>query len=777
MGRDTISQAWPRSGAACALLGVSLLLAGCPKGNADYKKARKAEALQDYDTALVHYERALKADPLNVEYKLKATRTRFEAAQAHVDAGQKLKEKGELQLALAEFEKAAAMDPASPVAAQEVRATLELLAKRKTAAAGQAGAPPVPAAGPAPEDVQLLEAPPDLMPLSRDPINLKITNDARIVFDTIAKLAGLTVVYDPDFQTRRITTELTNVTLEQALDVASLQAKAFWKPMTSNIIFVASDQQQKRKDYEELVVKTFYVSNTIAAQDLTEIVNGLRQVLELRRIQQINAQNAIMIRDTPDRLLLAEKIIRDIDKAKPEVVVQVSVLQARRDRMRDLGVTPGSSSVLAFAPRNATSSGGSGGGTTGTTNQIALNDLQRLSTADYSITLPGASATALITDSQTRIIQNPEIRVVDGQSAKLRVGDRVPIATGSFGTGLGGVGTGQVGQSIGFNPLVNTQFQYQDVGVNIDITPRVHASREVSMKVAVEVSSVAGRVTIGGIEQPIISQRKIEHDIRLVEGEVSVLGGIVERSETRSLSGWPGLSKIPILRYFFSGENKESVESEVLIVLTPRIVRMPELSALNVRGIAAGTESNIRVRTQAQGAGPVAVPAPPAAPKPAAAAAPPPSQTPTPAQQAATPAAAPARLRFEPGVVALKPGEAATIGIVIEEVRDLFSIPLLLQYNPAVLHVEEVRHGGFLSGGTQEIAIVQRVDKERGQAVISATRQPNTPGVSGSGTLVGIVVRGLAAGTTQISVVQVRAKDAQARDIAVVSTEAQVRVQ
>jgi general secretion pathway protein D len=302
----------------------------------------------------------------------------------------------------------------------------------------------------------------------------------------------------------------------------------------------------------------------------------------------------------------------------------------------------------------------------------------------------------------------------------------------------------------------------------------VHATREVSMKVAVEVSSVAGRVTIGGIEQPIISQRKIEHDIRLVEGEVSVLGGIVERSATRSLSGWPGLSRIPILRYFFSGETTENVESEVLIVLTPRIVRMPELSALNLRGIAAGTESNIRVRTQAQGAGPLAVP-PPAQQAP-----PPPQKPPAATQTPAPPVTAPvgpARLRFEPGVVALKPGETATIGIVIEDVKDLFSIPMLLQYNPAVLQVEEVRHGGFLSGGTQEIAIVQRVDKERGQAVIAATRQPNTPGVNGTGTLVGIVVRGVAAGTTQISVVQISAKDSRAKDIAVVSTEAQVRVQ
>ncbi len=771
-----------RATAAAATLCAALLLAGCPKGNADFKTAKKAEALQDYDTALVHYERALRADPLNAEYKLKVSRIRFEAGQAHVDRGLKLREKGDLQLALAEFEKALAIDPASAIADQQLRSTLEALATKKAEQ-------PAPAAPPTVQEPKLMENPPALMPLSRDPINLKFTNEARIVFETIAKLAGITVIFDPDFQSRRVTTELTNVTLEQALDIVALQSKAFWKPVTGNIIFIIPDQQQKRRDYEEWVVKTFYMSNTLQAQDLTEIVNGLRQILDLRKVQQVNAQNAIVIRDTPDKILLAEKIIRDIDKAKPEVVIQVSVLTARRDRARDLGIMPGSSAVLSFAPRNPTSSD-----TDSSSNQIRLNELQRLSSADYSITLPGATATALITDSHTKIIQNPEIRVVDGQPAKLRVGDRVPIATGSFqaGLGVGGVGTGGTAGGL-VNPLVNTQFQYIDVGVNIDITPRIHNDRDVSMKVVIDVSNVAGRVNIGGIEQPIISQRKIEHDIRLVEGEVSVLGGIVERSETKSISGWPGLSKIPFLRYLFSSESKDEAESEVLIVLRPRVVRLPEITAANMRGLSAGSESFIRVRPEETApVAPAQAPPPgqqpgqqPPAQRPAGLQQPPTQAPTTPSQTASTPPAPaapmdpakPARLRFDPASLDLKPGETATIGLVVEDAKDLFSIPLLLQYNPAVISVEEVRHGGFLSGGTQEIAIVQRIDRERGQAIVSATRQPNTPGISGSGTLVGIVVKALAAGSTPISVVQVNARDSQQRPLPLVSTEATVRVQ
>ncbi len=770
--------------AAVLVVGISVLLAACPKGNADFKAGKKAEAVSDYDTALVHYERALKADPLNAEYRLKASRIRFEAGQAHVDAGRKLRDKGDLPLAVAEFEKAMAIDPASAVAAQELKATLELMAARNAAAASEGGASPPPE----PEPAKLMAEPPTLMPLSRDPINLKVTNDARIVFETIGKLAGLTVVFDPEFQSRRITTELTSITLEQALDVVSLQSKAFWKPITSNIIFISSDSVQKRKDFEEYVVKTFYLNNTIAAQDLTEIVNGLRQILDLRKVQQINALNAIIIRDTVDKIRLAEKILSDIDKAKPEVVIQVSVLQARRDRARDLGITPGSSSVLSFTPRNPT-----GGSDSGAANQIQLNELQRLSSADYSITLPGAAATALITDSTTRIIQNPEIRVVDGQSAKLNVGDRVPIATGSFQAGLGGTvgGVTTGGAGAGFvNPLVNTQFQYIDVGVNINITPRIHTDREISMKVQIEVSSVAGRVNIGGIEQPIISQRKIEHDIRLQEGEVNVLGGIVERSQTKSISGWPGLSKIPFLRYLFSTENVDQVESEVLIVLTPRIVRLPQISAENLRSLSAGTDTNVRVRTEDNAIGPT-VP-PPGTQPPAATQAPaqapseparrpvvPPSPGGTPAPAATQPPAQGpmGRLRFAPEQIPLSVGQTVTVGLVVENVDDLFSIPLLLQYDPKVISIEEVRHGGFLSGGTQEIAIVQRIDQARGQAIISATRQPNTPGVSGSGTLVGIVIKGLAAGQSPLAVVQVNARNSQQKALPLLSSEGAVLVQ
>ena len=764
-------------------MGAGLMAAGCPKGKTDYSQGRKAERLQDYDAAYDYYQKALKNDPENAIYLIKFNQARFEASSLHVKNGAKLRERGQLEAAASEFQRAVAIDPSSPIAEQELRKTVGLIEERNRASNAATEPPKDDHSGEPP----LASMPPELKPLPSTSINLTMENDAKIVYETIAKLAGITAIFDPDFPARRIPAKLNNVTLEQALEIVSLESKAFWKPVTENIIFVIPDTPAKRREYEENVVRTFYLSNTVQAQDLTEVVTGLRSLLDLKRITQLNGQNAVVIRDSPDKLEVAQKIIGDIDKAKPEVVVQVQVVEARVDKARSLGIAPGQTASIAVVPPGTTTStttNNTTGTTTNNNNTISLQSLGHLTGSDYAVTLPSFTANALLNDSTTKIIQNPEVRSLDGQQAKLRIGDKVPIATGSFqaGVGVGGTaGTGFV------NPLVNTQFQYQDVGVNIDLTPRVHPNHEVSLKLSVEVSSVTGQATIGGIQQPIISQRKIEQEIRLKEGESNVLGGLITRTDTKSINGWPGLAHIPLLRYFFSEDIHNTEDDEILIILTPHIVRMPEWTRANLRALYSGSEAEVKVRREA------AVRSPNSEPRAAA-----PQGSTNSAQQvpgAAVPATqgAPptvpgstnaAQIRFEPRSLSLKVGQKQTVGVVVENVNDLFSIPFLLQYNPAVISVEEVQHGEFLSGGNQEIAIVcsgcgsaNRGDKEHGQAIISATRQPNTAGVSGTGTIMGIVVKAIAPGSSNLSVVQVNAKDSQQRPIPLVTVEATLQVQ
>src|SRR5215469_4688570 len=471
---------------------VGLLAAGCPKGGNDYHQGEKADALQDYDAAFSFYQKAVKSDPHNASYKIKLNTARFEAGQSHIKKGLELRKKGDLPGAASEFQRALAIDPASSVAEQELNKTAAMIAEKNqqseapTETPGEPGQPP------------LASAPPQIKPLLKEPINFKSSNDAKVVFDTIGKLAGLTMIYDPDFPARRITVDLNNVTLEQALEIVSLESKAFIKPVTENTLFVIPDQPQKRRDYEEEVVRTFYLSNTVTPQDLTEIVTGLRQLLDLKRIQQVNSQNAIIVRDTPDKVMLAEKMINDIDKAKPEVVVQVEVLQISRDRLRELGIQPGPQATVAVTNGTTTS-----GGTT-TSNPMTFDTFRHLNPNSFSVTLPSLTLNLVESDSDTKIIQNPEIRSVEGQTAKLKIGQRIPVATGSFQAGVGVGGTAGAGF---VNPLVNTQFTYLDVGVNVDMTPRVHPSHEVSLKLRIEVSSQLTTVNIGGISQPVIGSK------------------------------------------------------------------------------------------------------------------------------------------------------------------------------------------------------------------------------------------------------------------------------
>jgi general secretion pathway protein D len=629
-------------------------------GDGEYATGQKAEQAGNLDEAFRQYGLAVSKDGNNSRFLIAFERVKLAAGGAHVTNGNRLREAGKLKDALLEYQMATTIDPGN-AAARQLAASVELEIKEKAESATG-------------EDNGELDAegalgPPRLQPLSRAPINTRMTNDSRVVLETIAKLAGVNMLFHPDFQSKRITVEFNNVTLEEALDQVMVLTKNFWKVLTRNTIYVIPDTAVNRREQEQQVIKTIYLSNTITPQELTEVVTAIRTLLETRRIQQINSMNAVIIRDTPDKVALAEKIIKDVDKAKAEVVVDVAVLETRRDKTRSLGFglgNPGISIPLTFNPSHSTTTPDTtttnadgtttttpGSTTTTTSSNVALNRVRNLSTEDWSVTLPGGRLDAVLGDSNTRILQRPEVRASDGLKATLRIGDRVPIATGAFQGAATGIGTGA---------LVQTQFQYTDVGVNLDITPKVHQNNEITLKVRVEISAVTGRVKIGDIEQPVIGQRVIEHDIRLREGEVNVLGGIFQTQTTKGVSGIPGLSDIPLLKYLFSNVSDTLAENEVLIVLRPRTLRLPDILPENLRAVDVGTEGDVRLRSPRE-LPDVSAPSPdslldrpagaplasPSAPAPSAPQEP---QT-TPAQ---TPASAP---QTDPPIATPRPGFAA----------------------------------------------------------------------------------------------------------------------
>src|SRR6478609_1129709 len=393
-----------------------------------FQKGVKAEARQDYEAAFDFYKAAYQQKPEDLRYRVPFERTRLLASSSKIKRGQKLREQGNLPDALALFQQAFEVDPSNDLAIQEIRRTQALMQKPGSAGPG-ASIPPArqqeeddplrkrleSASGPA-----ALAQFPDAAPLTA----IEMTDDSKVLYETVGKLANINVLFDPDYTSRRLPIKLKNVNLQEALDIIALESRTFWRPVTPNTIFVAQDTQAKRRELEQNVVKTFYLGNVSAPTDLQDMVNAIRTVLEVQRIQQIPSQSAIVIKGTPDQLALASKMIDDIDKSKPEVIVDVVVAQVRRDKLRNLGITPPQNLTVALQGTGTTTSG-SGGTTTTSGSGLNFNDLQHLNSTNYAVVIDPLKAVALFNDTDTKIMQNPKIRATDAEKATLTIADKI----------------------------------------------------------------------------------------------------------------------------------------------------------------------------------------------------------------------------------------------------------------------------------------------------------------------------------------------------------------
>jgi len=559
--------------AALAAFGGLLICTACAPGSTYFQQARKAELHKDWDTALINYQKAVQTQPDNAEYLLDERHARSQASLFHLEQGKELLRERRPEKALAEFQKAVSIDRSNQAAEQE----LERLVAEE-AAAKRAHEKNLEQA------IQLSErtaipGPVQLKPLPQEPLTqFRISADSKRVYETLCKLAGLNVAFTADFQAKPVSLDLNNVKIDDALQVLSLQTHTFWRAVTPNTILVVPDNPANRRDYQSEVMKTVYLANPLKPADRTAITTALKQILGLQRIIDNPDANAIIIRDTPQKVKEAEDLIHALDRGKAEIMIDVTVLEADADRVRDLGLTPATVS----------SSGSITNGLQGAAvfNPASNATLGHLSVADFGLVVPSAVANAILSDSTTRILQNPEVRVTDGDTATLRIGSRIPYATGSFLPSLG-VGSTTGGQG-GFGGLIaNTQFQFQDVGVNVDLTPHLLPDGEIAIHAKIDISSVQPSVQIAGVNEPTFGQRQIEHDIRLKESETSVLGGLLQTNNTETVSGVPGLGRIPGLKYFFSETRHEKVQTDVLIMLTPRVIRLPEPAVGNTTAQAA----------------------------------------------------------------------------------------------------------------------------------------------------------------------------------------------
>lgn len=631
------------------------------KGDKFLAQGRIHESKKEWDAALEAYEQALSEDPSDLGYQMSAQRTRFQASAAHVSNGHRLRSQGQLGEALLEFQKGFALSPSSTVAEQEILRTQDMIQRERNRVleTGKESPPEVRALTPTEvarkdnqDKIDRLQSIPELKPLKPNLLDFKMINQTpKVLFETVALQAGLNVIWDPEYQSPlpagkdKLSVTFTNSTVEEALDYLGVLTKSYWKPLATNTIFITMDTQNKRRDYEEEVTKVLYLSNATTNADLTQILTAARTVADCQRVFMVESQSAIVAKCTADRMALAEKIVHDLDKPRAEVVVDIYVIEASSIFTRHLTTALAATGLnipANFTPRTKiqiqepaktptgtdTGTGNTDTGSSTPANSIPLSALGHLASSDYSTVLPSALLQAALTDTKTKVLHSPQLRSVEGQKASMKIGEKQPTASGSFQPGMGGVAGG------GISPLVNTQFTYLDVGVNVEILPHVHDNGDISMTISLEISNVSGNKNLGGIDAPIIGQRKIEQSIRLREGEVSLIGGILNQQESRIKTGIPGLASIPILGRLFSGESVDRERDEVMMALIPHVVRRPDMTPTNLRAIASGPQNTLQVR---YGPKPADTPALQPPPGDAAEAAVDPGAAKTPTQPAAVP--------------------------------------------------------------------------------------------------------------------------------------------
>ncbi len=543
---------------AVLILGTAV---SCASSGGSLKVARNAETSQNYDIAVAEYTKVLRDKPDSREARQGLERAKLRASQDHFTRARRLATTGNLEEGLVEYQLAAELNPGNADIERELQDTRAQLRNkiairedgktRLESLIAQSLAAPLPGT--------------DLPPDAKLPDSVVFRDaNARDVYSAIGKFTNLSVMFDPTFRDQAVSIDLRGQSLDEALNALSLTTRNFWRVTAPRTITVVPDTAAKRREYEEEIVRTFYLSNA----DLKETIDMLRIVVDARRISAITATNAITIKDTPERITAAGKIIAAVDKARPEVIIDVELLEVNRTHLQEYGLqiaSPGSPGINGSADINRQG--------------LTLKDLSNLTSADVLLTnLPSLYYRLLKSDGATRVLANPQLRTAEGMPAQARFGERVPVPVTTFAPiAAGGVQT---------QPI--TSFNYEPIGVNIDITPRMHHDDAVTLALKIDLSSISGK---GFGDLPTFGSRQINTVIRLRDGETNMLAGLIRDEERTSLSGIPGLSDLPILGRLFAYNHKETTETDIILTLTPRIVRVLNLTAEDLQPFKVGRDA------------------------------------------------------------------------------------------------------------------------------------------------------------------------------------------
>jgi general secretion pathway protein D len=778
------------------VLAMVIVAAGCAASKA-FRQGNVSMKTGDLDQAVAYYRTATQASPDNPNYKIALQRAMLAASRAHFDKAREYEDKDQLEAARGEFQLASEYDSSNRQAAAKVAALDQIIRARIEAARPR---PPIEQLR---ERARAASAEPMLNPTSREPLRMTFRNiNIRDVLDALGGAAGISIIYDPTVPTTPVTAAIDGLTFEQAMQqIMSVNSLAY-KVQTERSILVFPDTAQKHSQYDDQVLQTFYVSNADVTE-LTQLLSTLIRVPTMPvqpSIQFNKSANTITVRAPAPIVQIIERIIAQNDKARAEIVFDIEILEVNRNRAKAYGlnlseyalggifspeVSPGATTTSSGTGTTATTTtSGRSTPPTGVTSPppFNLNTISRgVTTADFYAAVPTAVIRFLESDTQTKLVAKPQLRGAEGNKLTLNLGDEVPIVTTSYTP----IATG----GAGVNPL--NSFQLKKVGINVDITPvRVTLEGDILIDLNLESSSRGSDVNIAGTNYPSFGSRQVGTRLRLRDGESNLLAGLLREDERKALSGFPGAIRVPLLKQLFSNNDETIAQTDIVMLLTPHIVRAPEITLADLRPLFIGTQNSLGI-----GGPPPLIAGPPVDTPPGIGVSPPPPRppmlappagtspvpgfvvtpstepapTPQPGGAANQPATLPpttaapspsdiptpsaaiglAQVLVTPPATPIRVGSGPyTVPITITNVSRISTITVTVTYDPALLRPRSVTEGGFMRSGGSNATFTNQVDT--GRVDLTIVRSSDSTGATGTGLLGAILFDAIAPGVSAL---------------------------
>lgn len=794
------------------LLLLALVVSTACTASRAFRRGQDAQRVGDWDAAVEHYTKAVQENPDSAEYKIQLRRAQEEAARMHVERARDLESKDQLDSALMEYRRSLELIGTDRVARAKV-AELERTIRERIEATR-----PKPQIEALREQARAQGAPPLLNPASREPLRLNFgtATSLKDIISFIGTASGINVTYDAGFVDKQYSVNLEGVTVEEALQQVLSANQYYYKVTNPRTIIVIPDQPAKHQQYDDLVIKVFYVSHADATE-LVQLVNTIMRIPQMAiqpTIMPSKTANTITVRATGPVMDVIERVIEANDKPRAEVMLDVEVLEVNRSRVKRYGINLSAYALnLMFSPELAPPNTSATPGTASPSPPLFnLNTIsQGISTSDFYLGVPTAVVNFLESDAHTKILAKPQLRGQEGQPLTLNLGADVPVLQTVFGAAAAG----------GFATIPQSSYTYRPTGVNLAITPRVTYAGEILLDLSLENSQVGPAVDVGGQSAPSFTSRKAHTWLRLREGEANLLAGLSLTTTTNNRQGVIGLMRIPPFKQLFSGNDIRDDDTEIVMLITPHIVRGHELTTEDVGSIYIGTQQNIGISGPPPLIAPVQGPGGAAAPTPAGAnpaagvtaplptlpqtqpqpgippgtppagapgaqpvtptvtpanppTAPPGGATPPAATGGAPPATPPRDVAPAAGagvsgppnpaptaaqIIVTPPGTEFRVAggpypvpVSINNASRLSAITLTVTYNPAVLRVRTVQEGTFMRQNGLNASFTPRIDASNGRVDIAIARTNDQLGASGAGLLAALVFDAVAPGASAIAV-------------------------